>query len=176
MTVGGSAAVILAVQRAAALDRLGAPHLPRPVGEHHHVGAELRAESIEVLARRHGIDAAVERMLRPRPDLDARLLVVLAVALHEAGPQRVDDHGAASSKRPRDSSMFLRKAANSRRRQAAAHAEAQLAAAQHVEHGGVLGDPAADRARQDHRGGADIHVRMARRQVGHQLKVVGTNE
>jgi hypothetical protein len=32
-------------------------------------------------------------MLRPRPDLDARLLVVFAVAFDEAGPKRLDDHG-----------------------------------------------------------------------------------
>src|SRR4051812_28573726 len=31
-------------------------------------------------------------MLRPRPDLNARLLVELAVALDEAGLQRIDDH------------------------------------------------------------------------------------
>src|SRR5436190_1431867 len=88
---GRLGAVILAVQGPAALD-IGRAHLPRPVGEHHHVGAELGSRIDRILARGHRVDAAVEGMLRPRPDLGARLLVVLAPALHHAGPEGVDDH------------------------------------------------------------------------------------
>src|SRR5437667_9354775 len=41
---------------------------------------------------RSGVDAIVEGMRWPGPDLDARLLIELAVALDKAGLQRVDDH------------------------------------------------------------------------------------
>ena len=82
----------LAMELAALLDHRRA-HLPWPVGEHHHMRAELRRRVDRVLARRHGIDAALEGILRSRPDLDARLLVVRSLAFHEAGPQRLDDHG-----------------------------------------------------------------------------------
>ena len=119
----------------------------------------LAAESIEVLARRHGVDAAVEGMLRPRPDLDARLLVELAVALDEAGLQRVDDH---RRRLVEAAARFVHAEAEGGElapRQAAAHAEAQPALAQHVEHGGVLGDPQRIVPGQDDGGGADIDVR-----------------
>ena len=67
--------------------------------------------------------------------------------------------GAASSKRPRDSSMLEAEGVELAPRQAAAHAEAQPALAQHVEHGGVLGDAQRIVPGQDDGGGADVDVR-----------------
>src|SRR6202011_5156762 len=89
--LGRLGAVIFAVQFAAALDRRQ-PHFPRTVGEHDDMGAELGGGIDRVLAGRHGVDAAVEGILRPRPNLDARLLVEFAVAFDEPGLQRLDDH------------------------------------------------------------------------------------
>ena len=56
---------------------------------------------------------------------------------------------------------------------APAGTEAEPAAAQHVEHGGILRHPQRIVPGQDDRRRADIDVGMPRRQVGHQLDVVG---
>jgi len=47
--------------------------------------AEFGGGIDRVLAGCHGVDAAVERVFRPRPDLDARLLVEFARAFDEPG-------------------------------------------------------------------------------------------
>ena len=151
----------------------GSAHLPGPVGEHHDMGAELGGRVDRILARGHGVDAAVERVLRPRPDLDARLLVILAVAFHEAGLERVDDHGRGLVEA---AAQFVHAQAEGRElapRQAAAQAEPQPALAQHVEHGGVLGDAQRIVPGQDHRRRADVDVRAERREMRHQREVVG---
>src|SRR5947207_14412802 len=67
-------------------------HLAWAVGEHDDMGAELGGAIDRVFDGCDGVHAPVEGMLRPRADLDARLLVELAVALDEAGLQRADDH------------------------------------------------------------------------------------
>src|SRR5579885_3458631 len=56
------------------------------------MGAELGGGIDRVFAGRNGVDASVKGMLRPGPDLDARLLVELAVSFDEPGLQRVDNH------------------------------------------------------------------------------------
>src|SRR5258706_377206 len=98
-------------------------------------------------------------MLRPRPDLNARLLVELAITLDEAGLQRVDDHRRRLVEAlPR----FIHAEAEGGElaaRQAAPEAEAQPALAQHVEHGGVLGDAQRIVPRHDDSGGAEIYSR-----------------
>ena len=169
---GRLGAVILAMQRAAMLD-LRHAHLPRPVGEHHDMGAELGGRVDRILARGHGVDAAVERVLRPRPDLDARLLVILAVAFHEAGLERVDDHGRGLVEA---AARFVHAQPEGRElapRQAASEAQPQPALAQHVEHGGVLGDAQRIVPGQDHRRRADVDVRAERGEMRHQREVVG---
>ncbi len=83
--------VVLAVQLPASLDHRG-PHLPGPVREHHHVGANPGCRIDRVLAGSHGVDAPIEGISGSRPDLDARLLVILAVSLDEARLERVHDH------------------------------------------------------------------------------------
>ena len=132
----------------------------------------LAADRHGILAGRHGVDAPVERMLRARPDLDARLLVVLAVAFHEAGLQRVDDH---RRRLVEAAARFVHAEAEGGELaagEAAAHAEAEPALGQIVQHRGLFGDPQRIVPGQDHGGGADIDVRTDRRHVGHQLDVV----
>src|SRR5436189_118033 len=79
-------------------------------------------------------------MLRPRPDLNARLLVELAITLDEAGLQRIDDH------RRRLVEAFPRFIHAEAERgeltpgQAASQTKAQPPLAQHVEHRRLLGD------------------------------------
>ena len=71
----------------------------------------------------------------------ARLLVVLAVALDEAGLERVDDH---RRRLVEAAAQFVHAEAEGGEfapGQAAAHAEAKPALAQQIEHGGVLGHP-----------------------------------
>ena len=137
------------------------------------MGAELGGRIDGVLARGHGVDAAVERVLRPGPDLDARLLVVFAVAFHEAGLERVDDHGRGLVEA---AARFVHAQAEGGElapRQATAEAQPQPALAQQVEHGGVLGDAQRIVPGQDHRRRADIDVRAERREMRHQREVVG---
>src|ERR1051325_8080689 len=103
------------------------------------MGAEFGGGFDRVFARRHGIDASVKGMLRPRPDLDARLLVELAVALDKAGLQRVDDH----RRRLVEALPRLVHAEAERSEltpgQATSQTEAKPALAQHVAHGRLLG-------------------------------------
>src|SRR5262249_24398075 len=67
-------------------------HLPRPVGEHDDVRAELGGRVDRIFAGGDRIDAIVEGIFWPRPDLHAGLLIVLAVPFDEAGLEGVDDH------------------------------------------------------------------------------------
>ena len=165
-------AVVLAVECPAALDH-GQPHLPRPVGEHDHVGTELGGGIDRLLAGGHRVDAAVEGILRARAQFRARLLVERPVALDEAGPEGLDDH----RRRLVEALARLVHAEAERGelapRQAPPQAEAQAALAQHVEHGGILGDAERIVPRQDDGGGAQVDIGTERRQVGHQLKIVG---
>ena len=57
----------------------------RPVGEHHHAPPQRRRGLDGVVARRDGVDAAVERALGAGPDLGAGLREVGPVALDVAG-------------------------------------------------------------------------------------------
>src|SRR5215469_4922492 len=65
---------------------------PRTIGEHHHPCAKPGARLDRILARSDRINAAVEAVFRPWAELDAWLLVVLAVAFDPAGAQRFQDH------------------------------------------------------------------------------------
>ena len=112
-------------------------------------------------------------MLRSRADFYARLLVVLAIALDEARLERLDDHRRRLVEAP---ARFVHAEAEGGEfapRQAAPHAEAKPALAQHVEHGGILGNPQRIVPGQDDGRRADIDAGMARRQVGHEVEVVG---
>ena len=162
----------LAVQFAIALDRRQ-PHRPRPIGEHHHVRAEPRRRLDRILARRDRVDAAVETVFRPRPDLDARLLVVFAVALHHAGAQRAHDH---RRRLVEALARFVHRAAERRElapRQAAAETKPQPPLAQMIEHRRLFGDAQRIVPRQDHRRRAEIDVRAHAGQIRHELQVVG---
>src|SRR5262249_50632723 len=103
-------------------------------GEHDDMSAELGGGIDRVLARRHGVDMPVKGILRPRPDFDARLLVERAVALDEAGVQRVHDH------RRRFVEALARlvhaevEGGELAPRQAAPETKAEPPLAQHVEH------------------------------------------
>ena len=68
--------------------------------------------------------------------------------------------GAASSKRPRDLVHAEAEGGELAPRQAAAQAEAKPAPAQHVEHGGVLGNAQRIVPRQDDGRRADVDVGM----------------
>ena len=165
-------AVVLAVQLAAPLDDRRA-HLPGPVGEHHHVGADLGGRIDRVLAGSHGIDAPVEGVFRTRPDLDARLLVVFAVALDETGLERVDDHRRGLVEA---TARFIHAEAEGGELapgQPSAHAEPELALAQHVEDGGVLGHPQRVVPGQDDGRRAEAHAGTYGGEVRHQVQVVG---
>ena len=149
------------------------PHLPRTVGEHDDMGTELGGGIDRVLAGRHGVDAAVEGILRPRPDLDARLLVKFAVAFDEPGLQRLDDHRSRLVEALPRLVHAQAKSGELPARKAAPETEAQPALAQHIEHSRLFGDTQRVVPGQDDRCGAKIDVGAERGQIGHQLKVVG---
>ena len=164
--------MVLAVQRAAALD-IREPHLPRAVGEHDDMGAELGGGIDRILARRDGIDPSIERIFRPRPDLDARLLVELAVSFNKAGAQRLHDHrrrlvealARLVHAEPEGGELAPRKPTP--------ETETKAAFAQQVEHRRLFGDAQRVVPRQDHGCGPHIDVRTQCRQIGHQLQIVG---
>src|SRR5262249_41926978 len=110
------------------------------------------------LARCHGINASIEGVLGPRPELGARLLVELAVALDKPGLQCIDDHWSGLVEAlPR----FVHAQAERSElppRQAASEAEAKSALAQHVEHGRLLGYAQRIVPRQDDGRGAQIDI------------------
>src|ERR1043166_852466 len=97
-------------------------------------------------------------MLRPRTDLDARLLVELAVALDEPGLQRIDDHRRRLIEAL---ARFVHAKANRGEfapRQPAPETKAKPPLAQHVEHRRLLRDPQGVVPRQDNGGGTQIDV------------------
>src|SRR6516162_7474392 len=133
------ATVKLAGELTVAVDRRHTQR-PRTVGEHHHARTEPRAGLDRVVARGYRIDAAIKAVFRPRPKLDARLLVVFAVALHPAGPQRFEDHRCTFVESLAALFHRLTKGCEFAAREATADAEAQPPLAQHVEHDRLLGD------------------------------------
>ena len=166
------AAVEFPVQLAVALDRRQ-PHMPGPVGKHHHMGAEPGGGLDQVLARRDGIDPAGEIVFRPRPELDPRLLVVLAAAFDKAGAQRLDDHRRGLVEAL---ARLVHRPAKRRElaaREAPPEPETQPPLAQQIEHRRLLRHPQGVVPWHDHRRGAEPHTRASRRQVGHQLQIVG---
>ena len=132
----------------------------------------LAAEFDRILARRDGVDAPVERILRPRPDLDARLFVELAVTLDKPGLQGVDDHRRRLVEALARLVHAQAEGGELAARQTAPEAEPQPSPAQHVEHRGVLGDAQRVVPGQDNRGGAEIDIGAQRGQIGHQLQIV----
>ena len=164
-------AVELPVQRPSSFDARH-PHFPGPVGEHDDVRPQLGCRENRFVAGRDGVDAPVEGVLRPRSDFGSGLLVKLPVALDESGLQGIDDHGRGLVETlPR----FVHADAESLElpaRQAASEPQAQAAAAQQVQHRGVLGDPQRVVPGKDHRGRSHVNVGMLGRHVGHQLYVV----
>ena len=109
----------------------------------------------------------------PRPDLDAWLLVVLPVALDEAGLERLDDHRRGLVEA---AARFIHAEAEGRELapgETSAHAQAQLALAQHVDDGGVLGHPQGIVPRQDDSCGTQAYARADGGEVSHQVEVVG---
>ena len=112
-------------------------------------------------------------MLRPRADLDPRLLVEFAVAFDEPGLQRVDDHRRRFVEALARFVHAHAKRGELAPRQAAAETQAQPSLAQQVEHRRLLRDPQRVVPGDDDRGGAQIDVRARRRQIAHQLEVVG---
>ena len=133
----------------------------------------LAAESIEVLAGCHGVDAVVKGILRPRPDLDARLVVELAVAFDEPGLQRLDNHRSRLVEALPRLVHAQAKCGELPPRKTAAETEAQSALAEHVEHRRLFSDTQRVVPGQDDRCGAEIDVGAERGQIGHQLQVVG---
>ena len=111
-------------------------------------------------------------MLRTRTDLDAGLLVVVAVAFHEAGLQRVDDHRRGFVEA---AARFVHAEAEGGEfapGEAAAHAETEPALGEIVQHRGLFGDPQRIVPGQDDGRRADVDVRADGGHVGHELDVV----
>src|SRR6202049_289902 len=98
-------------------------------------------------------------MLRSRPDLDARLLVELAVALDEAGLQRVDDHRRRLVEALARLVHAETEGGELAPRQAAPETETKSPLAQHIEHRRLLGDAQRVVPRHDDRRRAQIDVR-----------------
>src|SRR6266481_2578680 len=100
-------------------------------------------------------------MLRPWANLDTRLLVVVAIALDEAGLERIDDHRRRLVEAP---SRFVHAEAEGGEfapRQPAPHAQAKPALAQHVEDGGIFRDAQRIVPGQNDGRGTDIDAGMS---------------
>src|SRR5215471_14118387 len=117
--------MVLPMELAPSLDNRR-PHLPRSVGEHDDVRAELGGRIDRVFAGGDRVDAIVEGVFWPRADLHTGLLIELAVPFDEAGLEGGDDHRRSLIEAlPR----FVHAKAEGRElapRQAPAHAEPQL--------------------------------------------------
>ncbi len=137
------------------------------------MGAEPRRCLDRVLAGGNRIDTIVETVFRPRTNLDARLLVVPAVALHEPGAQRIHDHRRRLIEAL---AQFVHRAAERRElppRQAAAETKPQPSLAQMIEHHGLLRDAQRIVPGQDHRRCAEPDVRADAGEIRHELQIVG---
>ena len=163
--------VELPMQGAAAFDARH-PHLPRAVGKHDDVRAQLGRRQHRFVAGGHGVDPPVEGVLRPRTDFGSFLGVELAVALDKTGLQSVDDHGRCLVETLSRLVHVQAEGGKFAARQAAPESQSQPATAQQVEDGCVFGDPQRVVPGQDYRRGPNVDVRMLGRDVGHQLDVV----
>ena len=69
-------------------------HVPleRELDECHHPGAELGCGERRIIRHRHAIEIVIIAAQRPWPDFDARLLVMLTIALNEASIESLQDH------------------------------------------------------------------------------------
>src|ERR1041384_6088879 len=97
-------------------------------------------------------------MLRPRTDLDARLLVELAVALDEAGLPRVDDHRRRLIEALARFVHAQAAGGEFAARQPEPETKAKPPLAQHLEPRILLGDPQRVVPGQDNGGGTQIDV------------------
>ena len=111
-------------------------------------------------------------VFRPRPEFDARLRIVLAVALDKAGAQRLDDHRGRFVK---TLAALVHRPAKRRElapRETTAQPQTQFSFAQQIQHRRLLGDAQRVVPRHDHRRGAEPDFRAGRREIGHQLQIV----
>ena len=169
---GAGAAVEFPVQLAVALDR-GQPHVPGPVGKHDHMRAELGGGLHRLLARGHGINPAGEIVFGARSDFDPRLFVIFAVAFDKAGAQRLDDHRGGFVEAL---AGLVHRSAKRRElapSEAASQPQPQPPFAQQVQHRRLLGDAQRVMPRHNNRRGAQSHARASRREISHQLQIVG---
>src|SRR5262249_41613209 len=114
--------MILPMEFASPLDNRRT-HLPRPVGEHDDVSTELGGRVNGVFAGGDRVDAIVEGVFWPWPDLHTGLLIELAVPFDEAGLEGSDDHRRSLINAPRRSAQARGEGPTLARRQAAPHAE-----------------------------------------------------